>query len=82
MTVMNTLQDIYTAISAQHFDRQTLLLIDKYINDIQNGNTDFYRFNQSEHAGFCKAGSALIGATAIADYAARSLRTSGHVEGC
>ena len=79
---MVCLLDIYQAIATDGFKQPTLALIDNYVKNILDGNTDFYRFNQSEHAGFCKAGSALIGATAIADYAARSLRTSGHVEGC
>ena len=58
-----------------------MLLIDKYINDIQNGNTDFYRFNQPEHAGLCKAGSALIGASIVVDYAKSSLETGNNAEG-
>jgi len=45
---------------------------------IQNGTTDFPRFNQQEHAGLCKAGPALIGASVVAGYAARSLAASGN----
>ena len=79
---MKRLQNIYAAISTHDFDKHTLLLIDEYVNDIQNGNTDFYRFNQSEHAGLCKAGSALIGAAIIVGYAQSSLGASGDADGC
>ncbi|MBR6843807.1 MAG: hypothetical protein IKM79_01790 [Bacteroidales bacterium] len=49
------------------------------INDIENGTTDFPRFNQQEHSGLCKAGSALIGASIVASYAAGSLAASSDV---
>ena len=55
-------------------------MIDDYVNDIQNGRTNFSRFTQQEHAGLCKAGSALIGASIIAGYARRSLITGSDVE--
>jgi hypothetical protein len=74
---MKRIQDIYDAIATDGFAPSTLRLIDAYVNDIENGTTDFPRFNQQEHAGLCKAGSALIGASIVAGYAARSLATSG-----
>ena len=71
------MQFIYDAIAADGFKPSTLQAIDEYINDIENGTTDFPRFNQQEHSGLCKAGPALIGASIVASYAARSLATSG-----
>lgn len=78
---MDRLQDVFRAIDADGFKESTLLMIDNYINDIENGSTDFPRFNLQEHAGLCKAGSALIGASVIASYAARSIAASCHAEG-
>ena len=80
-TLMDRLQNIFRAIDADGFKESTLLLIDEYINDIENGSTDFPRFNLQEHAGLCKAGSALIGASLVASYAARSIAASCHAEG-
>ena len=65
---MDKLQDIFRAIDADGFKESTLLMIDNYINDIENGSTDFPRFNLREHSGICKAGSALIGASIVASY--------------
>ena len=48
----------------------------------QNGTRDFPRYNLSEHAGLCKAGPVLIGASIVAGYATRSLTASSHAEGC
>lgn len=79
---MVRLNNIYQAIAATGFSKPTLELINKYVNDILNGRADFYRFNQPEHAGLCKAGSALIGASIIADYATASFRTGSDVESC
>ena len=42
---------------------------------------DFSRFNLSEHAGFCKGGSPLIGASIVACYASASLRASCNAQG-
>ena len=56
----------------------TLQLIDEFVNDIENGSTDLPRFNQQEHSGLYKAGSALIGASVIASYATGSLTAGGH----
>ena len=78
---MKSIQDIYDAIATDGFKPSTLQIIDAFVNDIENGTTDFPRFNQQEHAGLCKAGPALIGASIVAGYAARSLATSGDVAG-
>jgi hypothetical protein len=79
--VMDVLNDIYTAIAAEGLTAQPLQMIDNYANDIQNGREDFSRFNLSEHAGLCKGGSPLIGASIIACYASASLRASCNAEG-
>ena len=71
---MSSIQDIYELIAAEGFSERTLHLIDKQVNDIQNGTRDFPRYNLSEHAGLCKAGPVLIGASIIAGYATRSLQ--------
>lgn len=78
---MRSVNDIFEAIDADGFKASTLQLIDEFINDIENGSTDFPRFNQQEHAGLCKAGEALIGASIIASYASRSLAASCYAEG-
>ena len=76
-----TQQDqINTSIKYNAFSKHTLQLIDNYINDIQNGSTNFPRYTIPEHAGFCKGGSALIGASVVASYARTSLETSGDAE--
>ena len=78
---MSNMQDIYEALARDGFCPYTLQLIENLVNDIQNGTTDFPRFNQSEHAGLCKAGSCLIGASIVASYAAASLTAGSHVTG-
>ncbi len=78
---MDVLNDIYAAIAAEGFTAQTLQMIDNYAKDIQNGREDFFRFNLSEHAGLCKGGTPLIGASIIACYATASLRASCYAEG-
>ena len=78
---MNSIQDIYEAIATEGFSERVLQLIDEQVNDIQNGTRDFPRYNLSEHAGLCKAGPVLIGASIIAGYATRSLTASSHAEG-
>ena len=70
---MGELQVIYDAIETDGFSEPTLRLIDKLVNDIQNGTRDFYRYNSPEHAGLCTAGKVLIGASIVACYAAASL---------
>ena len=78
---MDVLNDIYAAIAAEGFTARTLQMIDNYAKDIQNGREDFSRFNLSEHAGLCKGGSPLIGASVVACYASASLRASCNAEG-
>ena len=78
---MDVLNEIYAAIAAEGFTAETLQMIDNYANDIQNGREDFSRFNLSEHAGLCKGGSPLIGASIVACYASASLRASCDAEG-
>ena len=78
---MDVLNEIYAAIAAEGLTAQPLQMIDNYANDIQNGREDFSRFNLSEHAGLCKGGSPLIGASIIACYASASLRASCNAEG-
>ena len=79
---MGSISDIYEAIAHDGFSEQTLQQIDEYVNEIQNGTRDFPRYNLSEHAGLCKAGPVLIGASIVASYATRSLTASCHAEGC
>lgn len=72
-----TQQDqISTSIKYNAFSDHTLQLIDNYVNDIQNGTTNFSRYTIPEHAGLCKAGPALIGASIVASYARGSLTAS------
>lgn len=78
---MSNINDIYEAIDADGFSKSTLHLIDEYINDIENGRTNFSRFNEQEHAGLCKAGAVVIGASVVASYARRSITASCHAEG-
>ena len=78
---MRSINDIYEAIDANGFKESTLQLIDGFINDIENGRTNFSRFNEQEHAGLCKAGAPLIGASIIASYARRSITASSNAEG-
>ena len=79
---MASINEIYDAIDANGFKESTLKLIDEYINDIENGRADFSRFNEQEHAGLCKAGAAVIGASVVASYARRSITASCNAEGC
>lgn len=78
---MSSIQDIYEAIDAEGFSERGLQLIDAHVNDIENGRANFFRFNQQEHAGLCKAGASLIGASIVASYARRSLTASSNAEG-
>ena len=71
---------IYQAIARKGFDNVTLRLIDQFTNEILDGAKDFYRFNQQEHAGLCKGGAPLIGASIVASYARASLETSGDAQ--
>ncbi len=76
---MSNIQDIYKAIATNGFSEVTNQMIDNYTNEIINGTTNFYRYNTPEHAGLCKAGQVLIGASVVASYATTSLTTSGNV---
>lgn len=78
---MERLQNIFETISQEGFSSGVLQEIDNYVNDIQNGSENFYRFNLSEHAGLCKGGPVLIGASIIACYAGTSLTSGCNVTG-
>ena len=78
---MKLLQEIYEAIAMEGFSAKTLSLISKYINEILYGTASISRFNLPEHAGLCSAGSVLIGASIVSDYARESLETSCHATG-
>ena len=78
---MSSIEDIYEAIAAEGFCERTLQLIDEQVNNIQNGKEDFSRFNLSEHAGLCKGGAPLIGASIVACYATASITAGGNAEG-
>ena len=78
---MADIRQIYDAIAHDGFAATTLTLIDSYVNDIQNGRTDFPRFTQAEHAGLCTAGAPLIGASVVASYAAASLGAGSDAAG-
>lgn len=75
---MCNIQNIYEALASEGFSSSTLRMIDKLSNDIQNGYTNFPRYTLPEHAGFCAAGTALIGASLVAGYAAASLGSGSH----
>ena len=78
---MGKLPLIYDAIANDGFNENTILRINNYINDIQNGTENFPRFNLSEHAGLCTAGAPLIGASIVACYATASITASCNAEG-
>ena len=77
---MDELIEIYTIIAADGFSAETLQMIDNLTNDIRYGRKDFNGFTLPEHAGLCKGGAPLIGASIVAGYARRSLTTGGHAE--
>ena len=78
---MNELDVIYVAIAASGFSEETLQKIDDLTNDILYGRKDFIGFTLSEHAGLCKGGAPLIGASIVVSYARRSLTAGGNAEG-
>jgi hypothetical protein len=78
---MEELEAIYSAIATDGFTVGTLQKIDSLTKDIQYGRKDFIGFTLPEHAGLCKGGSPLIGASIVAGYARRSLTTSSDAEG-
>ena len=59
-------------------DEAIIQKIDNKVNNILNGTEDLHRFNQSEHAGVCSAGSLLIGALLVCDIARESIEASGN----
>ena len=77
---MKEIKDIYEAIASEGFSAATLRMIDNLTNDIQYGRKDFDGFTLPEHAGLCKGGSPLIGASIVARYARRSLAAGGNAE--
>ena len=77
---MDELNAIYAAIAADVFSAETLQMIDNLTNDIRYGRKNFIGFTLSEHAGLCKGGAPLIGASIVAGYTRRSLTTGGNAE--
>ena len=75
------LEHIYGILAKEGFTDIALQEINGYIKDIQNGTEDFPRFNLSEHAGLCKGGAPLIGASIVACYATASLTAGRNAEG-
>ena len=75
------IEQVFEVIAKEGFTPQTLQEIDNYIKEIQHGREDFSRFNLSEHAGFCKGGAPLIGASIIACYARASITAGSYAEG-
>ena len=80
--MMDSIQELFEVLDAEGFTERSLQLINKLVNEIQNGTRDFPRYNLPEHAGLCKAGPVLIGASIIASYATRSLTASSNAQGC
>ena len=78
---MEEIYDIFTAIATEGFAAGTLQMIDSLTNDIQYGRKDFDGFTLPEHAGLCKGGAPLIGASIVARYARRGLAAGGNAEG-
>lgn len=78
---MDRLQHIFDIIAKEGFADEALQGINNYIKDIQNGTENFFRFNLSEHAGLCKGGAPLIGASIVASYATTSITASSDATG-
>ena len=74
---MDEMYSICAAIAENGFSEKTLQMIDNYKNDILYGRKDFNGFTLPEHAGLCKGGAPLIGASIVASYARRSLAAGG-----
>ena len=77
---MDELNEIYDAIAADGFTEETLQKIDDLTSNILYGRKDFNGFTLSEHAGLCKGGASLIGASIVVSYARRSLTTGGNAK--
>ena len=75
------IEQVFEVIAKEGFTPQTLQEIDNYIKEIRHGREDFSRFNLSEHAGLCKGGAPLIGASIIACYARASITAGSYAEG-
>ena len=77
---MDDMNALYAAIASDGFSSEVLQMIDNLTNDIQYGRKDFNGFTLPEHAGLCKGGAPLIGASIVVSYARRSLTTGGNAE--
>ena len=75
------IEQVFEVIAKEGFTPQTLQEIANYIKEIRHGREDFSRFNLSEHAGLCKGGAPLIGASIIACYARASITAGSYAEG-
>ena len=78
---MDETSAVYSAIAAGGFSKETLQMINSLTNDILYGRKDFNGFTLSEHAGLCKGGAPLIGASIVVGYARRSLTSGSNAEG-
>ena len=79
---MQETDNIYASIATSGFSDNSLLMIDTLTNDILYGRKDFNGFTLSEHAGLCKGGAPLIGASVVVGYARRSLTAGSNAESC
>ena len=77
---MQGIENIYASIATSGFSDNSLQIIDTLTNDILYGRKDFNGFTLSEHAGLCKGGAPLIGASIVVSYARRSLTAGGNAE--
>lgn len=77
---MQGADNIYASIATSGFSDNSLQMIDSLTNDILYGRKDFNGFTLPEHAGLCKGGAPLIGASIVVSYARRSLTTGCNVE--
>ena len=78
---MQETDNIYASIATSGFSDNSLLMIDTLTNDILYGRKDFNGFTLSEHAGLCKGGAPLIGASVVVGYARRSLTAGSNATG-
>ena len=78
---MNRIHHLFEVIASEGLTAVSIQEINNLIKDIQDGTEDFPRFNLPEHAGLCKGGAPLIGASIIACYATASLTASCNAEG-
>ena len=78
---MQGTDNIYASIATSGFSDNSLQIIDTLTNNILYGRKDFNGFTLSEHAGLCKGGAPLIGASIVVSYARRSLTAGGNATG-